>query len=89
MRGLYFTDSGLSSRFTKYCGCTFLEYVTRYRIMKAKELLRRTNLSIKEIAAQVGYTDLAYFGRVFRRETGQTPSKYRNLASCGGIRICE
>ncbi|NLG84568.1 MAG: helix-turn-helix domain-containing protein [Firmicutes bacterium] len=67
----------LSSRFTKYCGCTFLEYVTRYRIAKAKELLERTNLPIKEIAARVGYTDLAYFGRVFRRETGQTPSKYR------------
>jgi YesN/AraC family two-component response regulator len=68
----------LSYSFSKHCGQNFLEYVTRYRISKAKELLRQTSLQIQEIAHQIGYTDIAYFTRVFRRETGQTPGSYRS-----------
>jgi two-component system response regulator YesN len=68
----------LSSRFAKYCGQNFLEYITKYRITKAKELLAQTNLQVQEVANKVGYTDIAYFSRVFRRESGQTPSNYRS-----------
>lgn len=70
----------LSARFAKHCGVNFLEYVTRYRMGKAKELLERTNLQIQEVACQVGYADLAYFSRLFRRETGQTPGSYRTTS---------
>ena len=68
----------LSSSFTKYCGKNFLEYITHYRITKAKELLIGSNLQVQEIAVQVGYNDIAYFSRIFRRETGQTPSAFRS-----------
>lgn len=68
----------LSSSFTKYCGENFLEYITHYRMAKAKELLRSSNLQVQEVASQVGYTDIAYFSRIFRRETGATPSAFRS-----------
>jgi two-component system response regulator YesN len=67
----------LSSSFTKYCGENFLEYITNYRIAKSKELLAKTNLQIQEVANEVGYTDIAYFSRIFRRVTGLTPSAFR------------
>lgn len=68
----------LSSRFAQYCGQNFMEYLTNYRIIKAKELLEHTNLQIQEIATRVGYLDTAYFSRIFRRECGVTPSHYRS-----------
>lgn len=68
----------LSSRFAKYCGQNFLEYLTRYRISKAKELLEYSNLQVQEVACRVGYNDIAYFSRIFRRETGATPSNFRS-----------
>lgn len=68
----------LSSSFTKYCGKNFLEYITDYRIAKAKELLEFSNLQVQEVALQVGYNDVAYFSRIFRRETGATPSAFRS-----------
>lgn len=67
----------LSSRFAKHCGQNFLEYLTHYRVEKARELLKNTNLQIQEIAERVGYGDVAYFNRIFRRETGRTPGAYR------------
>jgi two-component system response regulator YesN len=68
----------LSSRFAKYCGQNFIDYVTQYRLEKAQELLRLTNLQIQEVAVKVGYTDIGYFNRIFRRYTGQTPGAYRS-----------
>lgn len=69
----------LSYSFTKYCGQNFLEYLTQYRIAKAKEILLQTSSQIQEIAHQIGYTDISYFTRVFRRETGLTPGRYRSM----------
>lgn len=68
----------LSSSFTKYCGKNFLEYITQYRIAKSKDLLKSSNLQVQEVASQVGYNDIAYFSRIFRRETGWTPSTFRS-----------
>ncbi len=73
----------LSARFVKHCGVNFLEYLTGYRVDKAKHLLEHTNLQIQEVAYQVGYADLAYFSRIFRRETGQTPGAYRSQSRRG------
>lgn len=75
------TPAYLSSRFVKYCGQNFWEYVTQVRIVKAKELLKSTNLQVQEIAQKVGYTDVAYFSRIFRRITGITPLNYRKYIS--------
>jgi len=52
-------------------------YQIALRIDKAKALLATTDLSITEIAAQLGYDDPGYFARLFGREAGCTPREYR------------
>ncbi len=53
------------------------EEIRRVHLERAKNLLATTNLSIAEVAQQAGFTSLHYLSRVFRQETGQTPTLYR------------
>ncbi|SFP66009.1 AraC-type DNA-binding protein [Oscillibacter sp. PC13] len=59
-------------------GCSPSAYLTRYRIQRACQLLRYSGLSVGEVAASVGFEDRLYFSRAFRRETGYSPTEYRN-----------
>ena len=70
--------SHLYRAFQTEFGCSPGEYLTKYRIQRARQLLLYSDLSINAVAASVGYEDPLYFSRVFRRETGQSPSGYRN-----------
>lgn len=63
--------------FKKNLGKTFSEYVTELRIRKAIELLEQTALSIEEIAIRTGFADYYYFNKVFKKECGATPTKFR------------
>lgn len=56
---------------------SFSEYIAARRVQKAKELLADEKISIEEIAAQVGYSDYFYFTKVFKKNAGISPSKYR------------
>ena len=67
----------LSHIFRQELGLSPWEYLTRYRIQQAKALLRRTHESVTAIALQVGFDDLSYFNRVFRKHVGCSPSVYR------------
>lgn len=67
----------LSRIFKSATGSTVLDYLTARRIEAAQRLIREESLSVKEIAARVGYADQNYFSRVFRRITGLTPSAFR------------
>lgn len=58
----------------------FNDYLNLVRISRAKYLLRKSKVSMKEVAASCGYNDLPYFCRVFKRITKTTPSEYRSLA---------
>ena len=71
------TDNYLSRIFRQELGLSPWEYLTRYRIRQARQLLRITNDNITDIALQVGFDDKAYFTRVFHRYTGCSPSIYR------------
>ncbi len=71
------TPSYLSSLFKKEIGIPLTEYVNRCRIKQAKLLLGGTNLPIKTIAIQCGFSDLNYFTRVFKRIAGTTPKSFR------------
>jgi YesN/AraC family two-component response regulator len=51
--------------------------LSRYRVYRAKELLRGTSESVQSIARQVGFKDQAYFSRVFRKLTGLSPQAFR------------
>ena len=69
-----------SKLFKEEAGENFIEYLTRLRIMKAKELLPDPQVSIKEISIQIGYGDPNYFSRIFKKQTGMTPREYRESA---------
>lgn len=60
-------------------GHTFREFLAQRRIARAAELLRQGNRSVSEVYLDVGFKDLSHFGRVFRRITGQPPSRYRRF----------
>lgn len=66
-----------SKLFKKRTGQTFVEYLTEVRMGKARELLRETDYSMKEISTEVGYGDQNYFSRAFRKYVGVSPSEYR------------
>lgn len=61
-------------------GLTFREFLAQRRIARATELLREGNRSVSEVYLDVGFKDLSHFGRVFRKITGQPPSRYRRLS---------
>jgi two-component system response regulator YesN len=64
--------------FKEETGETFLEYLTRLRIETAKELMKDTDVSIKDICIKVGYSDPNYFSRIFKKAVGLTPTEYRS-----------
>lgn len=64
-------------RFKKATGLAPLEYVQNLRLEEAKQVLETTGLPIEEVAAAVGYEDIAFFRRLFRRRVGLTPAAYR------------
>lgn len=69
----------LSSCFKKEMGVGFLKYVNGLRIIKAQELLGDVRLRTYEIANMVGIEDQRYFSRLFKEQTGMSPSEYRAL----------
>ncbi|MBQ8372218.1 MAG: helix-turn-helix domain-containing protein [Clostridia bacterium] len=77
---LYLNNSYFCRLFKKNFGCCFSEYLLEYRIEKAKSLLRNRERSISEIAIGVGFNSFSYFSKVFKRQTGMSPSEYRGLA---------
>jgi transcriptional regulator GlxA family with amidase domain len=64
-------------RFKSATGNSLRKYWQKERVMLAKELLGKTNLSISEICWRVGYADASYFSRLFQREISITPLAYR------------
>jgi YesN/AraC family two-component response regulator len=74
------SEDYLSRVFRREMDISPWEYLNRYRILRAKELLRRTNDNIQTVARRVGFADPAYFSRVFSKMTDLSPSAYRKRA---------
>lgn len=72
------SEDYLSRIFHRELGLSPWEYLNRYRIRRAEELLRVTSESVKAIARTVGFRDQAYFARVFRKVTGRSPQEFRH-----------
>jgi two-component system, response regulator YesN len=70
--------SHLSRKFKEETKLTLTAYQQMLRINQAKHLLKTESLSVEEIAWTIGYDDPSYFARVFKKETGRTPSAYRD-----------
>lgn len=68
----------LSRVFKQETGMTPVTYLLKLRIDQSKRILReRPDLSIEQVAASVGLADPLYFSRQFKREVGESPSRYR------------
>lgn len=70
------SGSYLSVKFKKEVGCSFTEYLVRFRINKAKELFEHRFTSCKEVASMVGYADYTQFSKIFKKYTGKSPTEY-------------
>lgn len=70
-------DTYFSKRFKTLTGFGYHEYLTQTRLLAAQQLLDDTVLSIGEIAEHCGFSSSNYFGDVFRRWKGTSPSQYR------------
>jgi two-component system response regulator YesN len=67
----------LSVVFKKEIGMTFRDFVMKKKMEHAMDSLAVSPAKISEIAASVGYDDVKYFGQIFKKYTGKTPSDYR------------
>lgn len=70
-------ERSFKRRFARATGMSPLEYVHTMRLEEAKQLLETTAMPIEAVAAEVGYQDASFFGRLFRRRVELTPAKYR------------
>jgi two-component system response regulator YesN len=66
----------LNVKFKEETGYTFNDYLNRYRIQKAVDLLRENQHKIYEIAEMVGFSDYKYFIKVFKKYTGSSPARF-------------
>jgi signal transduction histidine kinase/DNA-binding LacI/PurR family transcriptional regulator/CheY-like chemotaxis protein len=67
----------LTECFRQVLGITPMAYLTRCRMQRAQRLLTHTDLSITEIAAETGFSELSHFTHTFKREMGVSPNAYR------------
>ncbi len=76
---VHLSKNYLCSIFKREQGETFFSYLTKVRMDRAKQLLRRTEHKVYVIAEMVGYTDYPYFSQVFKKHTGITAGEYREI----------
>ncbi len=76
-----FSPQHLSRMFKEELGMTLSDYITQVRVEEAKRLLRISDFSITEISDHLNFYDSAYFAKVFKKETGITPTKFRRDSS--------
>ena len=73
---MYISPTYMSKLFKQETGESPINYLIKIRMEKAKELLVKEELSVKEIANSVGYQDAYHFSKLFKKYTGNSPSDY-------------
>ncbi len=73
--------SAFFDRFTRTVGLPPMEYLLTWRMALAKDLLRRHDLALTEVAERVGYSSASAFSTAFTRSVGQPPSRYARAFS--------
>jgi two-component system response regulator YesN len=72
-----FNPSYFSQMFKAKTGQTFVQYKNQVRLGKAKELLKKTDKSVTQVAMEVGYNDTSHFIKLYKKIIGETPNEYR------------
>lgn len=75
--GVNLSPNYLRKKFKEAAGQTILEYLTQVRLNKAAELLRTSELKVKEVSVRVGYDNISYFTQLFSKRYGVTPNEYK------------
>ncbi|MGM9632297.1 MAG: AraC family transcriptional regulator [Eubacteriales bacterium] len=75
---LHYDISWLSREIKRRTGKNFTDLVQNKRLSQAAYLLKNTTVNIDEIALQVGYENISYFHRIFRKKYGVSPKKFRD-----------
>ncbi|MHB8074334.1 PocR ligand-binding domain-containing protein [Desulfosporosinus fructosivorans] len=75
---LFISPSHLSRLFRLELDCTFNDYLTRVRVEKAVELMKKPEYSVEQVAKAIGFKSQSYFAEVFRKYIGVTPLIYKN-----------
>jgi len=75
---LQVSEGHLSHVFKKETSYTIIGYLTQYRVHMAMKLLQDCRCKVYEVAEQVGYRDVAYFGSTFKKHVGMSPSEYQD-----------
>ncbi|WP_435164246.1 helix-turn-helix domain-containing protein [Paenibacillus glycanilyticus] len=76
---LQLDPSYVSRLFKQEISVTFMDYVISLRLEKTKELLKTSELTVKDIGASVGYANQRSFNRIFKKYEGMTPGEYRDI----------
>ncbi len=74
----YINRSYMSTLFKERTGQKFIDYLNQVRIERSKELLQNTDKKMYQIAKSVGYDNVKYFFRIFKKKEKMTPEEYRN-----------
>lgn len=83
----FISPNYLSKKFRDETGMNLREYINQLRINEAKRLLLSTNMTISEIAGELGYDNSSYFSTVFKKMCGISPVKWREAAEVGEVAI--
>ena len=70
--------TALCRSFKRVAGCTILQFLNRLRIEKACQLLQSTDMTVSQIAFQVGFNTFAHFSTQFKSRLGLSPTDFRN-----------
>ena len=73
----YLNENHFCRFFKKAVGKTVSEYINEYRVERAAVLLSATDASVTDVANAVGFDDINYFSRIFKRTKGISPTEYR------------
>ncbi|MBD2868001.1 response regulator [Paenibacillus arenilitoris] len=76
---VYLSPNYIRTIFKEKTGETILDYLTKFRMNRAAELLKDKSLKVREIAHNVGYENVSYFCSVFHKHRGSTPNEYRKM----------
>lgn len=74
---VHLSPSYSSALFKESTGLSIMDYIIRFRIDKASEMLKYSDRLVSEIAEESGFCDIFYFSRTFKRHTGFSPAAYR------------